>query len=41
MRKMTGIEAVKNGVASDAYVKSISDTGTTISSPSAGPEAPV
>ena len=41
MRKMTGIESVKNGVASDAYVESISDTGTTISSPSVGPEAPV
>ncbi len=41
MRKMTGIEAVKNGVPSDALVESISDTGTTISSSSVGPEAPV
>jgi hypothetical protein len=41
MRKMTGIESVKNGVQSDAFVESISDTGTTISSPSVGPEAPV
>ena len=42
MRKMTGISGpVKNGVASDAMIESIADTGTTISSPSAGPEAPV
>ena len=41
MRKMTGIESIKNGVPSDALVESISDTGTTISSPSVGPEAPV
>ena len=42
MRKMTGIEGpIKNGVPSDAMIESIADTGTTISSPSVGPEAPV
>ena len=42
MRKMTGIEGpIKNGVPSDALIEGISDTGTTISSPSVGPEAPV
>ena len=41
MRKMTGIETVKNGVPSDAFVEGISDTGTTITSPSVGPDAPV
>jgi hypothetical protein len=42
MRKMTGIAGpVKNGVPSDAMIESIADTGTTISSPSVGPEAPV
>ena len=32
---------IKNGIAADAVVESIADTGTTISSPSVGPEAPV
>jgi hypothetical protein len=42
MRKMTGIAGpIKNGVPSDAYIESITDTGTTISSGSVGPEAPV
>jgi hypothetical protein len=42
MRKMTGIEGpIQNGVASDALISGIADTGTTITSPSAGPEAPV
>ena len=42
MRKMTGIEGpIKNGVPSDALIAGISDTGTTISSPSVGPDAPV
>jgi hypothetical protein len=42
MRKMTGIGApIKNGVPSDALIAGISDTGTTITSPSVGPEAPV
>ena len=42
MRKMTGISApIKDGVPSDAVIESITDTGTTISSPSVGPEAPV
>ena len=42
MRKMTGIEGpIKNGVPSDAMIESITDTGTTISSPSVGPDAPV
>jgi hypothetical protein len=42
VRKLTGTtEAVKNGVPSDSIITGIADTGTTISSPSAGPEAPV
>ena len=42
MRKVTGIAGpIKNGVPSDAYIESITDTGTTISSSSVGPEAPV
>ena len=42
MRKMTGIAGpIKNGVPSDAFIESIADTGTTITSPSVGPEAPV
>jgi hypothetical protein len=42
MRKLTGTTApVKNGVPSDALIQSISDTGTTISSSSVGPDAPV
>jgi len=42
MRKMTGISGpIKNGVPSDAFIESITDTGTTITSPSVGPEAPV
>jgi hypothetical protein len=42
VRKISGTTApVKNGVSSDALIESISDTGMTISSPSAGPEAPV
>ena len=42
MRKVTGIEGpIKNGVPSDALITGISDTGTTITSPSVGPEAPV
>jgi hypothetical protein len=42
VRKLTGTtEAVKNGVPSDSIITGIADTGTTITSPSAGPEAPV
>ena len=42
VRKVTGIEGpIKNGVPSDAMIEGISDTGTTISSPTYGPEAPV
>jgi hypothetical protein len=42
MRKMTGISSpIKNGVPSDAFIESISDTGTTITSSSVGPDAPV
>jgi len=42
MRKMTGIEGpIANGVPSTALIAGIADTGTTISSPSVGPEAPV
>ena len=42
MRKMTGSEGpIKNGVPSNALIAGISDTGTTISSPSVGPAAPV
>ena len=42
VRKISGTTApVKNGVASDAMIESIADTGMTITSPSAGPDAPV
>ncbi len=42
MRKLTGIEGpVKNGVPSEAIITGIADTGTTVSSPSTGPESPV
>jgi hypothetical protein len=42
MRKMTGISGpIKNGVPSDAFIESITDTNTTITSSSVGPEAPV
>lgn len=33
--------SMKNGILADALVESIGETGTTISSPSVGPEAPV
>lgn len=35
------IAGIKNGIPADALVESIAETGTTISSPSVGPEAPV
>jgi hypothetical protein len=42
MRKVTGIEGpIKNGVPSGALITGITDTGTTITSSSVGPEAPV
>jgi len=42
MRKVTGIAGpIKNGVPSDAFIESITDTGTTITSPHVGPDAPV
>jgi hypothetical protein len=42
VRKISGTAApVKNGVPSDALIESIADTGMTITSPTAGPEAPV
>jgi hypothetical protein len=42
VRKLSGTTApVKNGVPSTAMIASITDTGTTITSPAAGPEAPV
>ena len=42
VRKITGTtDPVKNGVQSDSIIAGIADTGTTITSPSAGPEAPV
>jgi hypothetical protein len=42
VRKLSGTTApVKNGVPSDAIIESITDTGMTITSPSAGPDAPV
>jgi len=42
MRKFGGTSGpVKNGVPSDAIIESIADTGMTITSPSAGPDAPV
>jgi len=42
MRKMTGTTGpIKNGVPSDALIESIADTGTTVSTPSTGPDAPV
>jgi hypothetical protein len=41
MRKMTGIEGpIKNGVPSDAMIESIADTGTTVTMPDVGPDAP-
>jgi hypothetical protein len=41
-RKITGTTApVKNGVPSDAFIESITDTGMTITSSSAGPDAPI
>ena len=39
MRKDTA--GIKNGIPADAEVQSITDTGTTITTPSVGPEAPV
>lgn len=42
VRKFSGTSApVKNGLPSSALIESIADTGMTITSPSAGPEAPV
>jgi hypothetical protein len=42
VRKLTGTTGpIKNGVPSDALIESIADTGTTITSPSVGPDAPV
>jgi hypothetical protein len=42
VRKVTGIEGpIKNGVPSTALIAGIADTGTTITSPTYGPEAPV
>lgn len=42
VRKISGTNAaVKNGVPSDALIESIADTGMTITSPTAGPDAPV
>jgi hypothetical protein len=42
VRKLTGTAGpIKNGVPSDAFIESIADTGTTITSPSVGPDAPV
>jgi hypothetical protein len=42
VRKVTGIEGpIKNGVPSDALIEGISDTGTTITSSTYGPDAPV
>jgi hypothetical protein len=32
---------IKNGIQADAIVESLAETGTTISSPSLGPDAPV
>ena len=41
-RKFSGTtSSIKNGIPSDALIESIAETGMTISSPSAGPEAPV
>jgi hypothetical protein len=42
VRKLSGTTApVKNGVPSTAMIASITDTGMTITSPTAGPDAPV
>ena len=42
VRKFSGTSApVKNGAPSSALIESVTDTGMTITSPSAGPEAPV
>jgi hypothetical protein len=41
MRKLTGTTGpIKGGLPSDAIVESITDTGTTVSMPEVGPEAP-
>jgi hypothetical protein len=40
--KLMGVDdAVKNGTHSEAVIQSITDTGTTVTSPSTGPDAPV
>ena len=40
--KLMGIESeVKNGVPTSAVIQSITDTGTTVTMPSTGPDAPV
>jgi len=42
LSKLMGVDdAVKNGIPTAAVIQSIQDTGTTISSPSTGPDAPV
>src|ERR1035437_8343218 len=42
MRKVTGIARhITSGVPSDSYIESITDTGTTSTSSSVGPDAPV
>ena len=34
-------DKIKNGISADAVVESLAETGTTISSPGLGPDAPV
>ncbi len=42
LSKLMGVDsAVKNGIPATAVIESIADTGTTITSPSVGPDAPV
>ena len=41
IKKLSGVSGpIKGGVASDAVIESIADTGVTVSMPSVGPEAP-
>ena len=41
IRKISGVSApIKGGLPGDAIIESITDTGTTVSMPSVGPEAP-
>lgn len=41
IRKLSGVSGpIKGGIASDAFIESIADTGVTVTMPSVGPDAP-